>query len=173
MRIAGALLILGALSGCASQFVEPTAGPTAQVRFQLLDDNYFALIHTYDTLDCQGPQPIGLIGSKRWVTRATRVRPGMIDSAEPPDTRRLEVLVPAGRPVVSTYGQLGPNDPVYVRTCRLATTFVPEPDRQYVLRYRYDKAKCYVSVQELGLDAAGGVRLTPVAAMASAETCTK
>lgn len=164
------------LIGCTTQYVQPTNGAIAEVRVRYVGNEAFAMVHTFASPNCEGPQAIGVIGSKAMLTTPEKdtsrgIRPRMLGSSGRPEAENLEVAMPAGRPITLLYTQLGPHDLMAVRTCSLPVTFTPEPDGQYEVQFRAGRQQCSAEVLRLQPGETAGYRSTPIPAVKESTQC--
>lgn len=152
-------------AACTPRYVQPTSGPTAQVRVNLVNSEIFSMVHTFDNPGCADPKAIGLIGGPKFVLAEKdpeRVRPQMLGSKQVPDPHIIEILVPAEKPFTVLYTQIGPHSYDYVRTCKLPITFLPRSGAQYEVTYSYGDKKCFAKVGQLSLGSDGKVASLPL-----------
>jgi hypothetical protein len=162
--------------GCTSRYIQPTSGPTAEVRVRYIGHEAFALVHAFEKANCEGPQAIGVIGSKAMLTTPEKdtsrgIRPGMLGTSGRPEAEVLEVAVPAGRPLTLLYTQLGPHDLMVARTCSLPVTFTPVAGEQYEVQFRSGRQACSSEVLRLEASEANSYRSVPVPAVKESKEC--
>jgi hypothetical protein len=178
MRISNLLatLLSATFVGCTPHYVQPTGGATAEVRVRYIGNEAFALVHTFEKASCEGPQAIGVIGSKAMLPTPEKdpsrgSRPGMLGSSGRPEAEVLEVAVPAGRPLTLLYTQLGPHDLMVARTCSLPVTFTPETGGQYEVQFRSGRQVCSSEVLRLHPGEASAYRSTPIPVIKESKDC--
>jgi hypothetical protein len=128
-------VVASALCGCAGQYQAPSSGATAKAHFELRDNTYFAMIHTFEKPGCEGPMAIGVIGGQKAAT--------------------LDTVIPAERPFTVLYTQIGPNTSSAATICKIPATFLPRAGAQYNVEYKYEGSSCHVSIASITTDAQG------------------
>jgi hypothetical protein len=153
-----------ALTACITAYAPPTEGPTAKIRIMTNSDEHFLLPRFRNGMRCQS---LGMIGSEgKWAKKGSGETStlNMLGGIPGRDTRRIERVVAAMKPVTLDVQAIGGT------TCNVTIEFSPEANAQYEVAYDTAAAKCYVSVTQLTAGAKGDVVKTPVAEIKQTES---
>lgn len=145
------------LASCVTAYAPPTSGPTAKIRFQANTDSQSVLPRVRpDGSQCQSLPMIGK--EDKWVKKSAAETSSlnMLGASAAPDTRRIERLFAAEKPLKLQLQGIGG------KTCNVTFVFTPEANGQYEVLYDTSSEKCYATVNKLTAGTNGEIKRTPI-----------
>jgi hypothetical protein len=146
------------LSACATQYVAPSNGPLAKVRFKVEHSNFAVTFSAYSKEVCKPPATaIGIVGSSNFVREdyaAENYQPiGMLDGAGRATTHVVERSFRADQPifldVVAVVDWSIAAGTISATTCKQALEFTPQAGEEYEITHNVLGTQCVTSVNRL------------------------
>jgi len=138
------------ITGCASPYINPTAGELAKIRYINKSGTEFVDAFTFDNHKCENAVLIGSLGKHKYRQEDGINRQGIpMDGIENIESHRIkEIIIPAKKPFVS-YIRKSYQSALASSTCSITFSFKPKVNAMYEATYNENILSCWVNLSRL------------------------
>jgi hypothetical protein len=137
------------MTACASEYIEPTEGARAQIRFlSFLNSNIGVMVYTFDSENCSGRKRVATLTGVAVDHNRKKMELPLGEGI--PDIAFTETFIPANKPFTFDMSWNAGNISTKHKKCNITLTFDPKENHIYEASFRIEFDRCVTVLYEIG-----------------------